>query len=94
MLLSIQVCRGLAALSVLLFHLGGALAAPKYFDEPIFLEICRAGGALGVDFFFVLSGFIIATVHWTDIGDSSRLPTSTSPFGAYLGTAIFGLPNM
>lgn len=74
-LLSIQICRGLAAFCVLLFHLGGALAAPKYFNQPLFSEFFCAGGALGVDFFFVLSGFIIATVHWRDIGNSARLPT-------------------
>lgn len=32
-------------------------------------------GKRGVDFFFVLSGFIIAYAHWKDFGKASRIPT-------------------
>jgi exopolysaccharide production protein ExoZ len=71
---SIQICRGIAAMLVVLYHLGGALASPKYFDEPIFNYVFIAGGSAGVDFFFVLSGFVITSVHWGDVGDPARLP--------------------
>lgn len=69
---SVQVARGVAALLVVLFHLGGALAAPKYFSSPLLRHIFAAGGTAGVDFFFVLSGFIIPLVHWTDVNRPER----------------------
>ena len=71
---SLQICRGIAALLVVLFHLGGTLAAPKYFGTPAFYNIFLSGGVAGVYFFFVLSGFIITTVHWRDVGDARCLP--------------------
>lgn len=72
---SIQVCRGIAGLLVVLFHLSGCVAALKYFAEPTFSYIFRSGGAAGVCFFFVLSGFIITTVHWSDVGKPNRFPS-------------------
>jgi exopolysaccharide production protein ExoZ len=71
---SIQVCRGIAALLVVLFHLSGAVAAQKYFGEPRFGYIFHSAGAVGVCFFFVLSGFIITSVHWNDVGKPARFP--------------------
>lgn len=50
----LQVLRGLAALAVVLFHFKEPLAR----DWPA-LARAFAGGAMGVDVFFVLSGFII-----------------------------------
>lgn len=68
MLQSIQASRALAALMVVLFHLG--LVIEKYFGaSPVSVPWGRAG----VDFFFVLSGFIIATAHWEDIAKPERL---------------------
>jgi peptidoglycan/LPS O-acetylase OafA/YrhL len=69
---SLQLCRAVAALLVVLFHLGGAIASPKYFALP---ELARpfSFGHSGVAFFFVLSGFIIAFVHGKDIGHSENL---------------------
>lgn len=71
-LTSIQISRGIAALAIVLFHLSGAIAAPKYFDQPLFSYYFKAGSA-GVNFFFVLSGFIITYVHFSDIGKPFRL---------------------
>ena len=52
---NIQVLRALAALSVILFHVQGELAH-RGFDDP-FPDL--ALGAIGVDIFFVISGFIM-----------------------------------
>lgn len=68
MLHSIQAGRGLAAVFVLLFHLSGIVFGnPKYFPTRPFGAIFD-GGHSGVDFFFVLSGFIIMHAHRRDIG--------------------------
>lgn len=64
---SIQACRGLAALLVVLHHLGAAFASSKYFGVAAFAVPFTAGDA-GVEFFFVLSGFIITWVHFEDFG--------------------------
>ena len=72
----VQVCRGIAALLVLLFH-----DAITYF--PLYSGAYDRGridgrtpfdfGHAGVDFFFVLSGFIILWAHWSDLGRPARL---------------------
>jgi exopolysaccharide production protein ExoZ len=69
---SLQASRAIAAACVVLFHLGGMYAQPRYFgftaiDGPF------AWGDAGVDFFFVLSGFIITTAHRLDFGQPRRL---------------------
>lgn len=69
---SLQACRGIAALLVLLFHLGGTFASAKYFGYAGFDRFFGWGDA-GADIFFVLSGFIIATTHRGDIGRPDRL---------------------
>ena len=71
---SLQIGRGLAALMVVLFHLNNSVwGIPKYFDQP-FSPLLSSGNA-GVNFFFVLSGFIIYLVHAADIGAPNRLAT-------------------
>ena len=57
-IISIQVCRGLAALLVVLAHLHGIEAKYCATDHLYLFE----HGALGVDLFFVISGIVISSV--------------------------------
>lgn len=70
---SLQACRAVAALSVVLFHLGPAIADEKYFGLEGFAKPFWFGGA-GVEFFFVLSGFIILRAHQQDLFTPRALP--------------------
>lgn len=69
---SLQAGRALAAIFVVLFHLGGALAMEKYYGEE-WLSIPFYFGYIGVEFFFVLSGFIIVTAHRHEMFQLSAL---------------------
>jgi exopolysaccharide production protein ExoZ len=71
-LLSLQAGRGIAALLVVLLHATLILAAPQYWGADILGGLFRFGYA-GVEFFFVLSGFIMAHIHWHEIGRTDRL---------------------
>ena len=69
---SIEAARGVAALIVVAFHGERALSLPQYVGH------MPLGGATafmhaGVDFFFVLSGYIIFAVHRSDIGHPRTL---------------------
>ncbi|MDX2099582.1 MAG: acyltransferase [Leptolyngbyaceae cyanobacterium bins.59] len=68
----IQVFRGVAAVLVLLCH--GDLIFQQNLNQEFLYKIFDFGGS-GVDFFFVLSGFIIFYIHQSDINNPSRLGT-------------------
>ena len=68
---SLQAYRGIAAILVVLYHV-------TVFSQERTISPFSAGffnfGFTGVDFFFVLSGFIIFYVHSDDLGHLDRLP--------------------
>jgi len=72
-LAGIQAARGVAALLVVVYHSTRALSLPQYLGY-IALGNAFGFGHAGVDFFFVLSGFIITFVHHGDLGRPDRLP--------------------
>ena len=66
-LLAVEAARGVAALMVVMVHAAHILGGVKDYGRQPFGGLFDFGRA-GVDFFFVLSGFIIAYVHARDIG--------------------------
>jgi peptidoglycan/LPS O-acetylase OafA/YrhL len=72
MLCSLQAGRGIAAIAVAAFHLSIMMGLERYVGVAIFQDITRFG-EVGVDFFFVLSGFIILMAHHADIGQPRAL---------------------
>jgi exopolysaccharide production protein ExoZ len=67
MIRTLQAGRALAAISVAAFHLSLNMGAARYGGIPVFRDLTQYGKH-GVDFFFVLSGFIILFAHARDIG--------------------------
>lgn len=65
----LQLLRGIAALLIVLFH--ATQLSYQKFDQLFLLGLFRFGDA-GVEFFFVLSGFILFFVHQKDINHRSR----------------------
>lgn len=60
----LQAYRAFAAILVVLFHFAGAIT--NYFKTEMFGSFFQFGW-VGVDFFFVLSGFIITYIHLKDV---------------------------
>jgi peptidoglycan/LPS O-acetylase OafA/YrhL len=56
---------------VLLFHANAVLRLPHYLGHDVFALF--EGGKSGVDYFFVLSGFVMMLVHDKDIGQGDRV---------------------
>lgn len=69
---SLQAGRAAAAALVVLFHLGGTFASDKYFGFKAIDGVFGWADA-GVEFFFVLSGFLITAAHRRDIGRPQAL---------------------
>jgi peptidoglycan/LPS O-acetylase OafA/YrhL len=63
--LFIDALRGIASLAVMLFHFyfSGGLNEPLLRMTPEFLSALFLRGSLGVDVFFIISGFVIAYTH-------------------------------
>lgn len=69
---SVQALRGLAALAVVLYHTHIILVQYGYPAAELFPHIARHG-MLGVNLFFVLSGFIIWRTHRGQLGHRQAL---------------------
>ena len=69
---SLQASRGVAALMVLLYHSSGYVAGTGLWIGSR-LQHHFKGGLLGVQLFFVLSGFVIFAAHRKDIGAQTRV---------------------
>lgn len=61
----LDVCRSLAIIMVLMSH-GRHFLTPAWEDAAVF----RIGGFLGVELFFVLSGFLIGNIVWSSFKHS------------------------
>jgi exopolysaccharide production protein ExoZ len=66
----LEIGRGIAALLITLFYATGFYE--KYYGVSVFGNPFR-GGHAGFEYFFVLAGFFIYTVHASDIGRPGRL---------------------
>lgn len=62
----LQFLRAIAVLLVVCFHAMGILSKNEYFGAHLMPETLYKRGAVGVDLFFVISGFIIAYVSLAD----------------------------
>ena len=72
---SLQAGRGIAALIVVLFHSSLIIGADKYWGATLLGGVFGFGFA-GVEFFFVLSGFLMILVHRNDIDNNNTAAVS------------------
>lgn len=70
---SIEAARAFAATFVVMFHAANFMNV-EHFSGHVGMAGVFAFGYVGVDFFFVLSGFIISYVHYAEIGNVAALP--------------------
>lgn len=101
-MLSVQVMRGVAAIAVVFFHTDVILAQPEYGGNEVYGSVATRGW-LGVNLFFVLSGFIILYSHVHDAGHPGRVgrylwrrftrvyPLYWVMLSAFLAAAAFGI---
>jgi peptidoglycan/LPS O-acetylase OafA/YrhL len=68
MLRTLQAGRAAAALAVVTFHLSIMMGEKRYGGVAVFSDFTKHGH-YGVEFFFVLSGFIILFAHFRDINN-------------------------
>ena len=92
-LTTLQGVRGASALMVVLFHATGMVKA-----MPSVFRYAFAWGYCGVDFFFVLSGFILLYVHYGQIGHPEKLRSYFGKrfsriFPAYWSVLAFVVPT-
>ena len=71
MLSLLQASRFFAAAIVVLDHATVTLGMPRYYGY-VMLNGLFGSGRYGVDFFFVLSGFIICYAHWEDVAPGAN----------------------
>ena len=71
-LVGVQTARGVAALLVVIYHTTRGMSLPQYLGHIPFANALGFGHS-GVDFFFVLSGFIITYAHMSDVGRPERV---------------------
>lgn len=74
MLSTLQAGRACAALAVAAFHLSLMMGVERYGGVQVFRD-WTSRGDLGVEFFFVLSGFVILMAHYDDIGQPHKVTT-------------------
>lgn len=71
-LTGVEAARGVAALLVVLVHASSMFGEAKYLGQMPLGGLFKFGHA-GVDFFFVLSGFIIYFIHADELGESRHV---------------------